>query len=141
MKIAPQIAGAKQAGHSSLDTGHSALGPGHSSVGTGHSVKVHIEELVLHGFAPGDRRKIAHAVETELARLLTEGAAPRWAQNTAAIGRINAGAFQVVSGAKPQAAGVQIAQAVYRSLRRSSAQSRMQAMRNSLAGKAPFGVR
>jgi hypothetical protein len=39
---------------------------------------VHIEELVLDGFAPDDRRGIAEAVERELGRLLPrEARAPQ----------------------------------------------------------------
>ena len=85
-----------------------------------HAVDVHIEELVLHGFAAGDRHRIASAVEGELARLLGEGATPRWRQNPPALDRIDAGVFKVNAGAKPQAAGTQIAQAVYQSLRRNA---------------------
>src|SRR5258708_7973370 len=36
------------------------------------NINLHIEELVLHGFAPGDRYTIADPVERELSRLLTE---------------------------------------------------------------------
>jgi hypothetical protein len=34
------------------------------------SINLHIEELVLHGFAPGDRHRISEAVEQELTRLI-----------------------------------------------------------------------
>jgi len=78
-------------------------------------VKVHIDELVLHGFAPGDRHRIAQAVESELARLLREGAP--LASVPFAVTRIDAGAFHTKVGSRPHTAGTQIAQAVYRSLR------------------------
>src|SRR6516225_1781108 len=103
MRIAPQFERMEQARH--------------SSPVTCHSVKVHIEELVLHGFARGDRHRIAQAVETELARLMGEGSAPAWQQSPPAIERINSGRFKVRAGAKPQATGREIAQAVFRSLR------------------------
>lgn len=35
-------------------------------------IHVHIEELLLDGFAPGDRHSIGEAVEQELARLIAE---------------------------------------------------------------------
>ena len=41
-----------------------------------HSIEMHIEELVLHGFEPGDRHAIGDAVERELARLLSEHGLP-----------------------------------------------------------------
>ena len=83
------------------------------------SVNVQIEELVLHGFAHGDRHRIARAVESELARLMGESGLPRLRENSITLGRINGGAFKVTGGAKPQAAGTEIAQAVFRSLRQS----------------------
>jgi len=132
MMIAPQLERTESARHSSLVTRHSGS--------TRQSLKVHIEELVLHGFAPGDRRRIAQAVETELTRLLGGGGA-RWAQSPPALERISGGAFKVELGSKPQAAGKQVAQAVYRSLRQSSALSRRQELRNVTAGKAGLGAR
>ncbi len=80
-----------------------------------HSVEVHIEELVLHGFAPGDRRRIAGAVEQELTRLIGEGGLPESFENPLVLERLNAGAFHVPAAAKAQATGTEIAKAVYRS--------------------------
>jgi len=80
-------------------------------------VRVHIEELVLHGFASGDRRRIAAAVELELARLMGEGGRPGWRENPPALDRMAGGTIRVKAGAKPEAAGTDIARAVVRSLR------------------------
>lgn len=103
-----------------------------------HSVKVHIEELVLHGFAPSDRHAIAHAVEGELTRLMSEGGLPGSPARSLTLGRINGGAFKVKAGAKPQAAGTQIAQAVYQSLRRNtSASARALQTQPGLGGRHP----
>jgi hypothetical protein len=81
------------------------------------AIQVHIEELILHGFAPGDRYQIASSVEKELTRLMRLASLARLPEKPLAVERINAGAVRVGSRDKPQAAGVQIAQAVYRSLR------------------------
>jgi hypothetical protein len=109
VKITPQLEGSPQAAD---------------------SIKVHIEELVLHGFAPGDRHRIAGAVETELARLMGEGGLQGLRSNSLSLGRINGGTFKVTVGAKPQAAGTEIARAVYRSVQRSTrAASRAQRAR------------
>jgi len=77
-------------------------------------IELHIEELVLHGFEAKDRHRIAGEVERELARLVGDGQGLR---GNIAIERLNGGEFRVPAGAKPQAAGKQIAQSVYRSLR------------------------
>jgi len=81
------------------------------------NIKLHIEELALHGFAAGDRYSIAAAVERELSRLLTKqfadpGSLSLWNSNTEAA-RLDAGAFQVDPGSKPNSIGTQIAQAVH----------------------------
>jgi hypothetical protein len=78
---------------------------------------VHIGELVLHGFAPGDRHRIAGAVEHELARLMSAEDAPRWRVNPPALDRVEGGAFRIKPGARPEAAGAEIARAVFGSLR------------------------
>jgi len=82
------------------------------------SIELHIEELVLHGFAPGDRHAIAEAVERELARLFSEqGARPSLAANLAGA-RLNAGSFNVAPNADAEAIGAQVAQALYGGLSR-----------------------
>jgi hypothetical protein len=82
------------------------------------AVEVHIEELVLHGFAPGDRHAIAEAVQHELARLIGEGQLPVSHGSPVALAQIDAGAFQVRAGSKPASSGTQIARSVFRSMRR-----------------------
>jgi len=79
--------------------------------------QLHIEELVLHGFAPGDRYAIAEAVEQELSRLLTthfaeEGDSSRLALSSE-VARVDAGAFQVEPRSRPNSIGTQIGQAVH----------------------------
>jgi hypothetical protein len=73
------------------------------------NIEVHIDELVLHGFAPADRRGIGDALEAELGRLL---AARGLAVPAADVGvaRIDAGAVDRGGG------GAAIAGAVYGAL-------------------------
>ena len=77
------------------------------------SVELHIEELVLHGFAPGDRYAIGDAVERELARLLGEQGVPISLRSENATDEIRGATFNAAHNAKPPAIGRQIAQAVY----------------------------
>jgi hypothetical protein len=82
------------------------------------SIEVHIDELVLQGFAPGLRRDIATAVEHALVRLLTgQGLPPLLAQSYVAP-RLDGGSFKVTADANSEAIGRQVAQAVYRGLSR-----------------------
>jgi len=83
----------------------------------GPNIKLHIEELVLHGFAPGDRHTIADSVERELSHLLATQFAEQGIQSSlthnAEHARLDAGSFHVTPNAKPNAIGTQIAQAVH----------------------------
>lgn len=77
------------------------------------AIELHIEELVLHGFEPGQRRAIASAVEQALSALLAErGAPPEWREG-AQVDRLDAGQFQVSPGAEPAGIGRQVAEALY----------------------------
>jgi hypothetical protein len=77
------------------------------------NVELHIEELVLRGFAPGDRYRIGDAMERELARLLAERGTPPSLARGSGIERLDGGAFEVAHGSKSEAVGVQVAQAIY----------------------------
>jgi hypothetical protein len=81
-------------------------------------IELHIEELILTGFAARDRLQIGSALEHELSRLITQrgvGADGR-AQTLTNAERLNAGAIHVQADAKPRIVGQRIAQAVYRQL-------------------------
>jgi hypothetical protein len=74
-------------------------------------IELHIDELVLHGFNPADRRGIGDAVERELARLL---AGPSGVPMTpTGADRVDAGSFVHDAGAPPRQVGAQIAGAVH----------------------------
>ena len=76
-------------------------------------VRVHIEELVLDGFAPRDRYRIGEAVERELARVLAERGVPPSLLADSAHARLDGGAFALAPGLAPEAIGDRIAQSVY----------------------------
>ena len=78
-----------------------------------NNIELHIEELILHGMAGSDRYLIGEAIQQELTRLLSEKGLPPSLAQGGEIARINAGAFEMKSGAKPQAIGIQIAQKIY----------------------------
>ena len=82
------------------------------------NVELHIEELVLRGFAPGDRYRIGEAVERELARLFAEQDMPPSLAQGGEFAHLDGGAFKVASGSKPEAIGAQVAQAVFGGLSR-----------------------
>ena len=79
-------------------------------------MELHIEELVLHGFAPGDRFRIGDAVQRELVRLLETQGLSGTITESMGLDRIDAGSFQVQPGARAEAIGSQAAQALQRGL-------------------------
>ncbi len=81
------------------------------------NIELHIEELVLEGFA-GDRYRITAAVERELAALFTEQGAPQSLNRGGEIEHIDSGVIEASQGSKPEALGARVAQAVYRGLKR-----------------------
>jgi hypothetical protein len=82
---------------------------------TPREVRLHLDELVLHGFNRGDRTRIGDAVQAELARLLGERVPPGLAEGRPREA-LDAGAFTVARGARPADVGAQVAQALYRAL-------------------------
>jgi len=81
-------------------------------------IDLHIEELVLEGFHPADRRRLGAAVERELARLLTERGLPPGLARGADLPRLDGGSFPAPPGARPEAVGRQVAAAVFGGLKR-----------------------
>ena len=81
------------------------------------NIRLHIEELVLHSFAPNDRYAIADAVERELSRLLAEDfGTPNFrfsVNDNSDRPRVDVGAFEVATDARSNSIGAQIAQAVH----------------------------
>jgi hypothetical protein len=76
------------------------------------NIEVHIEELVLHGFALGAGSRIGDALQNELRELLMErGLPPTWLSCPA---RIDTAAIPATGLTNPSVAGAQIAGAICR---------------------------
>ena len=78
------------------------------------NLELRIEELVLHGFEPGDRYRIGAAVERELTRLFAkqEGTPPSLARGRE-VARLDGGVFEVTPGSRAEVIGAQVARTVY----------------------------
>lgn len=81
-------------------------------------IELHIEELVLHGVAPGDRYRVAEAIEGELARLFQEQGIPPGLTGGGSGASLDGGSFGVAPGAGPRRTGAQAGRAIYRGLSR-----------------------
>ena len=80
-------------------------------------IEIHIDELVLYGFAPADRWRISQAIEHELTRLFAEQGLPPTLSMGGELARIDGGTFHVATGTAAEGLGAQVAQAVYGGLR------------------------
>jgi hypothetical protein len=76
-------------------------------------VEIHIQELILHGFPPGQRHRIGEAVQKELERLLVEKAWPYGSAHDLHVYHTDGGGFALDGSGRPEAAGVKIANAVH----------------------------
>ncbi len=83
---------------------------------SGRPVRVHVEQLVLHGFDPRQRHRIGDAVRAELAETLSAGGLGPPADGPATTPRIDAGT--VTLGARGDGIGAGVAKAVRGVLRR-----------------------
>ena len=77
------------------------------------NVELRIDELVLHGFEPGERHRIGAAVERELARLFVERNAPLSLTQDGETAHLDGGSFEVGLDARGEDIGAQVARAVY----------------------------
>lgn len=77
------------------------------------SVSIHIEELVLDGFAHGDRYYIGEALQSELARLLEKRGISLGQQHNTEVEEVTTGPVRIAPGSKPEFIGSKLGQAVY----------------------------
>ena len=81
------------------------------------NLELHVEELMLHGFAPGDRYRIGEALERTLTQLFVEQGVSASLARGGEIEQLDAGAFEVSLDSRPEAIGAELALTVYGGLR------------------------
>ena len=79
-----------------------------------NNIRIHIDELVLHGVPPSDRARVAAQLRGELARLVAERGVPAAWQQGGSTARLDAGAISAAPG--DAGLGTRVAGAVFRSL-------------------------
>jgi len=83
------------------------------------AIELHVEELVLEGFAPAERHAVADAFERELSRLFAERGLPAAREGAGGASfDVDAGSVRLAPGTRAGAAGAQLARAVYGGLTR-----------------------
>lgn len=84
--------------------------------GSAYSVEVQVEELILHGFASGDRQRIGESFETEMNRLFIDHGAPPSLIQGGEIAMLNDLEFNLAASTRPEAIGTHLARVIFRSL-------------------------
>ena len=82
------------------------------------TVEIHIDRLVLHGFAGKDRYRIGEALERELARLFEQDGVPSALHRNGVVPRPGKGSFVMRPDSGPEFIGARVARAIYRGLDR-----------------------
>lgn len=82
------------------------------------SVRLHIAEVVFHGFDARQRYTLLDAVRQELTQLLAERGVPASLRAAKEVERIDAGSFGLVRGGRAGLLGARLARAVYGGLER-----------------------
>lgn len=77
-------------------------------------IELHIEELVLEGFSPGDRYRIGNSLERELIRLLEDYEISESLSSKVNIDRIDAGVIEVNTRLGGRDLGTKLGRAIYK---------------------------
>jgi hypothetical protein len=80
------------------------------------NIEINIEEVVLHGFAPGDKRRIGEALEIALTQALSEKGITRSLNQSMDIPFTDAGSFPLQVNSKPATVGASIASSIHSQL-------------------------
>lgn len=104
----PVVRGAEEPDHLSAQP----RAPGSNA----QEVEVHIDELVLHGFSPGDGRPIADAIENELTRLISRDGLPASATKAFELAHASWGPLRIMQGDRRESTGAALARAIYQGL-------------------------
>lgn len=77
------------------------------------NIDLYVEQLILHGFQPGDHYLIGQDFEHELGRLLAERGVPPSLVRSGEVTRMDGGSFEAKPGSGGEAIGAEVARAIY----------------------------
>jgi hypothetical protein len=77
------------------------------------TIDLHIDRLILSGFASIDREQLVVAVEQELSRLLAEDGTPAGWSVSGFAAHLDGGSFALTPDMSAESIGTQVARAIY----------------------------
>ncbi len=81
-------------------------------------VELNIDQLLLEGFPSHQRHRIAHAMESELVRLLNEDGIPASLQRNSHIQNLSLVDTRLSADERPETIGLRVAQSLFREMTR-----------------------
>lgn len=84
---------------------------------TPRRIEIHIEELVLHGVAPADRRAVGDALQRELETLVARHGVAALLSRPDGSAPHSPGPITLAPGARPAALGAEVARTLHRGWR------------------------
>ena len=79
-------------------------------------IELNIEQLVLHGFDPADRIRIANAIQEELTALFTTQGVSNFLSQGSDLPILSGGTFQTPISATASSLGIEVAGSVFKSM-------------------------
>ncbi len=77
------------------------------------TIDLHIDQMILHGFADIDRDQLAFAVQQELSRLFADESAVTAIAGSKATARVDGGSFALAPDMGAETIGEHVARAIY----------------------------
>ena len=77
------------------------------------TIDLHIDQLILHGFAAVDREQLVIAVERELSHLLSEDGTPAALSTSGFAARLDGGSFALTPDMSAENIGTHVARAIH----------------------------
>ncbi|MEX6688170.1 hypothetical protein QTN47_11725 [Danxiaibacter flavus] len=81
------------------------------------NIEINIDQIVLHGFAHGDKLQIGEALQTALTEALAKQGITPLLKHSIDIPYVNAGTFSLQTNSKPASVGAAVANSVHATLK------------------------
>ena len=86
---------------------------GHPPSPSAGAIEVHIEQIVLHGYAPGDTRRLGEALQAELTRLVQKHGVNGSGMENLSLQTLDGGRLKAAEKPSTEALGARLAHSIH----------------------------
>ncbi len=86
---------------------------GHPQSSSAGAIEVHIEQIVLHGYAPGDTHRLGEALQAELTRLVQKHGVNSSGMGNLSLQTLDGGRLKAAERPSTEALGARLAQRIH----------------------------